>query len=152
MRYIIKIMMVLLLLSCGQNGPSSDEIIDSNPYLIGNWTGVGGFMDMKFAKSMGDVPFNILITKDHEITGTIGEAQINNMKISVASYGFGIKGILNSTIKEGVDFDKDHIIILLVLPEDNRQNVSSSSANFHLKTNYIFDFSMRVGGVQLVKE
>ena len=78
--------------------------------------------------------------------------QINNMMISEANYGFEIKGILNSTIKESVDFDKGHVIILLVLPENNRKNTSHSMANFHLKSNYVFDFGMRVGGVELVKK
>lgn len=145
-------MMVLLLLSCGQNGPSSDVIIDSNPYLIGKWTGVGGFMDMKFAKKMGEVAISIEIAEDHKISCTIGEAQISNMKIGEANYGFYIKGILNSKVKAAVDFDKDHLIILLVLPKENRENAIGSSANFHLKSNYIFDFGMRVGGVELVKE
>ena len=55
-------------------------------------------------------------------------------------------------IKKNAKVKKDHFIMLLVLPEKDPKNANSSEANFHLKSNYTFDFDMRVGGVNLIKK
>ena len=43
------------------------------------------------------------------------------------------------------------VIILMILLEENRTSISDIDANFHLKNNYAFDFTMKVGGVKLTK-
>ena len=57
-----------------------------------------------------------------------------------------------SKIKKRGSEEKDHLIILLVTPEERKGGVVVSNANFHLKSNYLFDFGMRVGGVTLVRQ
>jgi len=47
---------------------------------------------------------------------------------------------------------KDHLIILLVTPLKDKDGALVSDANFHLKSNYVWDFTMRVGGVMLKKQ
>jgi len=42
-------------------------------------------------------------------------------------------------------------LILFVVPEENREDMTTADANFHVKSNYTFDFGMRVGGVMLTK-
>ena len=73
---------------------------------------------------------------------------MTNTSIDKADYGFEIRGTLDSKVKSDYGLDKDKVIVLLVLPIENRANIDSSEANFHLKSNFVFDFGMRVGSVQ----
>jgi hypothetical protein len=151
MKNLAMMFILILAISCDQK-PDNGNLVASNPFLIGIWAGEGRFLDIDLNNEVGVVKIEIEIKEDNTILGKIGEAQIINTSIIEAKYGFEIKGELDSKLKKGSDLDKDHLIILLVLPEENRVDVATSDANFHLKSNYIFDFSMRVGGVILKKE
>lgn len=151
MKNLMYLLMSSVLISCLAEGLSQEEIIENNPELIGNWYGVGGFLDMDAAKKLGDVSLEFSIFEEKPITGTIGDATISEMTLSEASYGFEINGILNSRIKEEVDFEKNHLIILLVLPKGQDRVGNTIDANFHLKSNFVFDFDMKVGGVYVSK-
>lgn len=142
----------VFFISCGHDKSSPKEILDSHPYLIGEWSGVGGFMHVDFAKSMGEVPVEIILAADNTISAKIGEAHLTEIEIAKAKFGIELRGVLDTKIKDAVDFDKDHVIFLLVLPDENLQKLELIDANFHVKTNYAFDFSMRVGGVMLRKQ
>ena len=65
---------------------------------------------------------------------------------------FEISGKLDSKVDNDHELDKEHIFILLVIPENHDGDINRSDANFHLKSNSIFDFDMKVGGVILVRE
>lgn len=143
---------ITLSVSCGHDKSSPKEILDSHPYLIGEWLGVGGFMHVDFAKSMGEVPVEIILAADYKISAKIGEAHLKEIEVATANYGIELRGVLDSKIKDTIDFDKDHVVFLLVLPDENRQNLNLIDANFHVKSNYAFDFDMRVGGVMLRKQ
>ena len=142
---------LILALSCSQR-PGNGNLVSSNPFLIGKWTGEGRFFDTDLHAEVGLVKIEIVIKGDSAIHCKIGEALMINTSIAKTKYGFEIRGELVSTVKKGMDLDKNHLIILLVLPEEGRDDVTTSDANFHLKSNYFFDFSMRVGGVKLTKE
>ncbi len=141
----------ILAISCNHK-PDNGNSVASNPFLIGKWAGEGRFLDINLNNEVGVVKIEIEIKEDNTILGIIGEAQLINASITETKYGFEIKGKLDSELKKGSDLNKDHLIILLVIPEENRKDVTKSDANFHLKSNYTFDFSMRVGGVLLTKE
>jgi hypothetical protein len=151
MRRFLVLCFITLFISCGHDRSSPKEILDSNPYLIGKWSGTGGFLHVDFAKSMGEVPVEIILAADNTISAKIGEAHLTEIEIAKANYGIELRGVADAKIKDDSNFDKDHEIILLVLP-DNNQNIDLIDANFHVKTNYFFDFSMRVGGVMLKKQ
>jgi len=146
------IFILILLISCSLQHENNENLVRSNSYLIGKWTGEGKFLDVNFDKEFGKVMIEIEIREDNTIIGKIGEAQINSTSIVEAKYGFEIRGILNSKLKNDKDFNKNRLVILLVLPDENREDVTRSDANFHLKSNFIFDINMRVGGVILTKE
>ena len=151
MKHLTLMFILILAISCNQK-PNNENLVASNSFLIGKWTGDGKLFDVDINKEVGLIKIEIEIKEDNTIHGKIGEAQLINTSITEAKYGFGIKGELDSKLKTGVDLNKDHLIILFVVPEENRQDVTKSEANFHLKSNYTFDFSMRVGGVILTKE
>ena len=45
MKRIFSGFLIALMFACGQDNSSKEEILDANPYLIGEWIGTGGFMD-----------------------------------------------------------------------------------------------------------
>ena len=145
------IFFIVTVISCTSEKSDDENLVASNPFLIGKWTGEGGFLNVDLDKEVGKVIFEIEIKKDNTVSGKIGDARLTETSIGKANYGFEIKGVLDSRIKEKVDLKKDHVIILLVTPNKNSNDVMVSDANFHLKSNYIFDFTMRVGGVLLIK-
>ena len=146
---------IALVISCTSQKSDNENLVTSNPFLIGKWTGEGGFLDVDLDKEVGKVMLEIEIKKDNTVSGKIGDARLTETSIGKANYGFEIKGVfdspLDSRIKKNKDIKKNHLIILLVTPIKNNNDVMVSDANFHLKSNYIFDFTMRVGGVLLTK-
>ncbi len=152
MKNLAVMFILTLLISCVGQNTDNEILVASNPYLIGKWTGDGNFLDVDLDKEIGKIRIEIEIKKDNKILAKIGKAQLINTSIAESKYGFEIKGKLDSKLKDECDLDKDHLIILLVLPKQNKGDVLTSDANFHLKSNYTFDFSMRVGGVILTKE
>ena len=142
---------LLLVMGCSEM-PSNDNLVADNPYLLGKWAGEGRFFDTDLNSEVGLVKIEIEINEDNAVDCKIGEALLINTSIAEAKYGFEIKGELDTKLKKGIELDKKYLIILLVLPEEGRSDVSMSDANFHLKSNYTFDFNMRVGGVKLTKE
>ena len=149
------IFFIALVISCISQKSDNENLVASNPFLIGKWTGEGGFLDVDLDKEVGKVMLEIEIKKDNTVSGKIGDARLTETSIGKANYGFEIKGVLDSPldsrIKKNKDIKKNHLIILLVTPIKNNNDVMVSDANFHLKSNYIFDFTMSVGGVLLTK-
>lgn len=152
MKVFYIVLLALLLTSCNWRGSEDENIVDENPYLIGTWEGQGRLMDTDVTDKIGDIQISIMIESDQNITLSVGNVIAENVKIENANYGFGIFGELNTEISKAYPLEKSHVIILLVLPKENRDKTDLSLANFHLKTNYFFDFSMRVGGVALEKK
>lgn len=152
MKVFYIVLLALLLTSCNWRGSEDENIVDENPYLIGTWEGQGRLMDTDVTDKIGDIQISIMIESDQNITLSVGNVIAENVKIENANYGFGIFGELNTEISKAYPLEKSHVIILLVLPKENRDKTDLSLANFHLKTNYFFDFNMRVGGVALEKK
>ena len=149
----LAIMFILTLaISCNSQNTDEGNIVASNPYLVGKWTGDGKFLDVNLDKEIGIVKIQIEIKENNTILGKIGEANLVNTSITEAKYGFEISGKLDSKLKKESGLNKDYLIILFVLPKESRQDVTKSNANFQLKSNFAFDFSMQVGGVILTKE
>lgn len=152
MKKLVFMFLMILLISCNGQKTGNKNLIASNPYLMGKWTGEGRFLNTSFSAEFGTVMFEIEIKEDNTISGKVGDAQLTKTSITRASYGFEIKGILDSKLKKDMDFKKKHLIILLVIPPESNIVVNLSDANFHVKNNYFFDINMRVGGVILTKE
>ena len=151
MKNLIALLILSISIAC--SSPNKNEsLVETNPFLIGKWSGEGGFLDTDLNQEIGNVWIEFEIFDDNSVTGMIGDALIVETKLYAANYGFEISGKLDSKIKDGHELDKDHIYILLVIPENHDRNISSSDANFHLKSNSIFDFDMKVGGVILARE
>jgi hypothetical protein len=146
------LLLTILVLSCTGQADEKQSVTAANPVLIGKWTGQGRFLDVALDKDLGKVPLQVEINKDNTVTGRIGDATLTQTSIKKARYGFEIHGILDSKINKNKAEKKDHLIILLVTPVKDKEGVLVSDANFHLKSRYVFDLTMRVGGVTLKKQ
>jgi len=102
-------------------------------------------------KELGTLGIEVKFNKDGTISGSIGDAQFKNAKLSQSNYGFELKTELNNWVKESYRLDKDRLVVLFVFPEKSDSTLKQSDANFHLKSNFFFDFTMKVGGVKLIK-
>jgi hypothetical protein len=151
MKTLYVALLALLITSCNWISSENENIVAENPYLVGNWEGKGRLMDVDVTDKVGDIDIKIVIESDQNISLTVAGIIAENVKIEKANYGFDIFGELNEAISKTTPLGKSHIIILLVLPKEDRDKTDLSLGNFHLKTNYFFDFSMRVGGVALQK-
>ncbi|MFY0653061.1 MAG: hypothetical protein JXQ96_13555 [Cyclobacteriaceae bacterium] len=150
-QYKIYALAILMIGCMGQDDKETKEIIATNSFLLGTWSGMGNFLDVSFAKDMGEVFIEVEIKEDNSINGHIGDSELLNLRMKKAEYGFAIYGELESKLNRKKDFEKDCLVILLVLAQEGRDSANSSDANFHLKSNFFFDFAMRVGGVTLTK-
>lgn len=151
MKTLYATLLALLLMSCNWISSENENIVAENSYLIGTWEGQGRLLDVDVTDKVGDIHIKIVIESDQNISLRVGDVIAENVKIEKANYGFGIFGELNEEISKTTPLDKSHIIVLLVLPKEDRDRTDLSLGNFHLKTNYFFDFSMRVGAVALQK-
>ena len=112
--------------------------------LEGTWKGSGRFLDIKWDKAIGRLPIEIWFGPDGIVTGSIGGAILTETKLGAwKEDGFEIRAILEGSLKEGISYKKDHFIIFGQIAD------SEMDLNYHLKSNFIFDFSMNVCGVNL---
>ncbi len=146
------IVLLFLVFACDSFQSGDENIVSSHPFLVGVWEGEGILLDTDVTEKMGKIPIRITIESDEKIELSIGNTFVIDPKIKKAGFGFEIFGLLDSEINDDIPLNKSHLIILLVIPKDGSDEINYSLADFHLKTNYMFDFSMRVGGVHLKKQ
>lgn len=149
MKNLIILLVSVLMMSCASQKIENADVIRQNPYLIGKWSGEGRLLGRQLNEQTGPMQVELIISNEHDMELRIGDAQVNKLKIAETKYGFEIRGITNTAVKENLQRDKDHAILLLVLSDEDKNSKHISDANFHLKSNYAFDISMIVGGVTL---
>lgn len=153
-RFLLLLSATLALSSTAQavDKNTEESVVSANPTLVGRWTGVGSFLDVKLDKEIGKVPLEVEIRADGTVSGCIGDAKLTQTSIEKARYGFEIHAILDSKIRRDKAETKNHLIVLLVSPVKDKEGALVSKANFHLKSRYGFDFTYRVGGVMLKRQ
>ena len=115
--------------------------------FIGNWEGTGRFYNVKLADQMGPVSFELTITEDLTVTGSIGDSQLLPATLEVDEWnkGFTAECRIQGNPFSDKRFHKKYVILLLRPVEGDE----ISGSDFHMKNNLFFDFSMRVGGMDL---
>jgi len=76
----------------------------------------------------------------------LGDSQLMDARIEEWRNGYRVKGTLKGDVKNGVKLDKNCLFILLVNIDEEKID-----GNFHIKSNFFFDFSMEVGGFTLTR-
>ncbi len=151
MKKLLLCVLVISFVSCNTQKVDSAKLIDENKFLIGTWKGNGKFLDADLQQTLASIPIELEVKADHTILLNVAGINISNISINKAKYGFEIKGLLSDDVTKKKVSDKKHFILLFVIPENADSNLSKVDANFHLKSNFTFDATMRVGGVILSK-
>ena len=151
MKRLLLILFVILSVNASCQIKDKEKIIQSDPFLAGKWSGEATFLDVKFNNEFGPVHIEIEIREDGSVSGQIGDASITKTSIKIVDYGFEIKGILDSKVKKDKNLNKNHLVFLFIVPKGSSNDLKNSESNFHLKSNYFFDFTMRIGKVNLTK-
>jgi hypothetical protein len=152
MRKNLIFLIFILLVSCGSQTGNVGYSEPNPVFPAGKWIGEGHFLNRELDKNFGSVPFELNIGADHSVTGTAGDAALTRCSIEKSKYGFELRAILNGKLKQDKALSYDHLIVLLVIPDDSTERMHAIDAGFHLKRNYFFDPGMRVGGVMLKKQ
>lgn len=141
-----KFFVVLLLSLCAQVlGQTETANLDQ---FIGDWHGEGHFYNVNLSAEVGIVRFTLRVTPDMEITGSVGNAEFIDAELEVDDWndGYRIQGTIVGQIFPNSEFHKKRMTLLLKAVQDD-----ITMGDFHLASNFIFDFGMRPGDVSLRK-
>lgn len=108
--------------------------------LVGNWVASGRFYNQAFQHEFGSVDFDLQIDKDWTLRGHVGSSSITPVKPTLEGQTIVYAATLQGAIRPGSSFAKDRLVLLLTSAEGGK-----ISGDFHLKSNFIFDWSMRPG-------
>lgn len=131
------------LLAC--NHLKKLETVDSEIY--GSWAGHSQFLDVALHQEYGTFPVVVEVRSDNTVTGTVGVASITDAKVVQRSNDYLIRGRLKGSVFKQGSLPREHKDCVIMLIE--LENGNFKDGNLHLKTNFTFDFSMRVCGLTL---
>jgi hypothetical protein len=112
--------------------------------LAGHWTGQGRFYNVEFQKQHGPLPFDLAISSDLVLTGSVGGAAIQPTQGERSGKQVDFKALLQGPVKPGLDPGKDHLVVIITSAGD-----AAASGDFHLKSNFTLDLTMRPGAIEL---
>jgi hypothetical protein len=112
--------------------------------LAGHWTGAGRFYNIEFQKQHGPIGFDLTISPDLVLSGTVGGAAVQPAKGERNGKQVDFKVLLVGAVKPGLDPGKDHLVLIFTEASD-----VAASGDFHLKSNFTLDLTMRPGAIEL---
>jgi hypothetical protein len=112
--------------------------------LAGHWTGQGRFYNADFQKQHGSIPFDLTVSPDLVLSGTAGGAAITPARGERHGQQVDFELLLTGDVLPGTDFKKDHLVLVVT-----RADGAAVSGDFHLKSNFVFDLTMRPGALEL---
>lgn len=112
--------------------------------LAGHWTGQGRFYDADVQKRHGSIPFDLSVSPDLVLSGTVGGAAIRPARGKRHRQQVDFELLLTGDVLPGADFKKDHLVLVIT-----GATGEAVSGDFHLKSNFIFDLTMRPGALEL---
>lgn len=115
--------------------------------LPGHWTGMGRFHNVRFQTQFGSLPFDLRIGPDLTLTGTVGGARIQPSRVVTRKDRQDFYAELEGEIRPGKAFRKRRLVLLVTHVEGNRL-----VADFHLKTNFVWDWTMRQGTLEAARK
>ena len=114
--------------------------------LVGRWSGHGTFFSAELKKKVDSLPFVLHIEPDHSGTGRVGEAEMREVRVKPTRDYIEIRAKLARPVAADPAFAKDRLVLVFTAVGD-----STAEAEFHLKTNFVYDLRMREGRVVLTR-
>ena len=130
---------VLALATATANGQTLDA-----SRLTGRWAGEGVFFKSALAEQLGPLPIRLEFSEGRLVSGEVGRAQAGPAKVSSGRRMLQLTSKLKGRIGPAPALDKDTFVLLITALTD-----STATAEFHLKTNALFDSRVREGRLSL---
>lgn len=151
MKTLSKIFMLVLLIGVQLFSACKQELSGQNiethlSTLQGNWEGSGHLFDAQLNKTIGAIPIQISIEKNL-VSGMIGEAHFVTSKLKLSDSYILITAELEKDFDNRYPSNKRKLVLLL--PNSKSNQIKELDMDFHIKQNFILDFSMLVGNVKL---
>ena len=118
--------------------------------FVGRWSGEAPFLDRDLAAEYERFPVELEVRSDGTLSGTLGAARVADVEL----YAWEERGlevharIEGSIFAEGSLSSRDKDCVVLLLPPEQE---GALSGNLHLKSNFTFDLSMLVCGLELTR-
>ena len=114
--------------------------------LVGRWSGTGTFFSADLRKKVDSIPFELEIDSDRSGKGRVGEVALRDVLVKPSRNYVEIRGRLARPISSDPALAKDRVVFVITALGDSTMN-----AEFHLKTNVVYDLTMREGRVMLTR-
>jgi hypothetical protein len=114
--------------------------------LVGRWSGTGTFFNADLQKKVGSLPFVLHLAPDRTGTGSVGGVPLRDVRVLPTGRYLEVRAKLARPVASDPAVAKDRLVIVVTALSD-----STANAEFHLKTNFVYDLRMREGRVVLTR-
>jgi|GEM_PF-4393217 len=151
MKKLLKIGMLIGMIGIQFLGACKQELSGQNlenqlSTIQGSWEGNGHLFDAQLNKTLGAIPIQITIEKG-QVNGQIGDAHFVNHKIKLSSTHILVTAELEKDFDNRYPSNKRKLELLFPISESKQEK--ELDMDFHIKQNFILDFTMLVGNVKL---
>lgn len=119
--------------------------------FAGRWTGEARFLERALAAEHGALAVELECGADGTFAGSLGGVALADWEaLAFESGGLELRASLAGDVVTGGSLaaqDQRRVVLLLFPERDGRR-----AGNLHLKSNFVFDPSMRVGALKLLRE
>jgi hypothetical protein len=119
--------------------------VDPNK-LVGRWSGAGTFFNAELRQKVDSVPFVLQIEPDRTGTGHVAGIALRDIAMKQNGRYVEVRARLARPIASDPALDKDRLVLVFTTVSD-----TAAEAEFHLKTNFVYDLKMREGRVTLAR-
>jgi hypothetical protein len=118
--------------------------------FVGRWSGEAPFLDRDLAAEYTAFPVELEVRPDGTLSGSLGGARLAEVELYAwEEHGLEVHARIDGSIfPEGSLSSRDKDCVVLLLPTEHDGTLSG---NLHLKSNFAFDLSMHVCGLELTR-
>ena len=114
--------------------------------VVGRWSGNGTFFDDDLQRKIGSIPFVIELSPERSGTGRVGQATLSDVRVKPARREIEVRAKLASPVAADPAVAKECLVLIITTVSD-----STIQAEFHLKSNFIYDPRLKQGRVTLAR-
>jgi hypothetical protein len=141
MRMLVTTLLTVVIPFCAGGAQSVDP-----DKLVGRWSGTGTFFNAELRQKVDSVPFVLTIDPDRSGTGRVAGVALQGVRMKATQHYVEVRAKLERPIASDPAFAKKWLVLVVTALDD-----STAEAEFHLKSNSIYDLRMREGRVTLAR-
>ena len=141
MRHSVLSLLAILVPFCAVGAQARDA-----SKLVGRWWGSGTFFNADLQKTVDSLPFMLEIEPHRAGSGQVGAASLQDVRVKPTRDYIEVSAKLSRPVAADPALAKDRLVLVVTALND-----STAEAEFHLKSNFIYDLKMREGRVVLTR-